>query len=221
MSLTSPGLHPINVPTDLGARLELLFCLDGTPRTLADLTELVRARWFKSLRDPRLIQHFRAIRTGTEIFGAVSYETSHKVKAESGKEAYTACALDAIIEGFFLPIEIESTCFHCGQPIRIRMSNGVVSYAEPWSVMVWLGTSKGGACTCETDACPYINFFSSLEHANDWKDKNPNELGMPLTLQQSLELARKGWWEPIGLALENAKELTIRLENSVVGRSSL
>ncbi len=84
------------------------------------------------------------------------------------------------------------------------MSEGTVNHAEPSSAVVWLGTSKEGTCGCETDACPYINFFSSREHVTDWKDKNPDELGMTLTLQQSLNLARKGWWEPIRSAVRLA-----------------
>jgi len=62
---------------------------------------------------------------------------------------------------------------------------------------MWLGASRNSSCACETDACPYINFFASKEHASDWMKKNPDELGMLLTLQQSLDLARKGWWKPV------------------------
>ncbi len=66
---------------------------------------------------------------------------------------------------------------------------------------MWLGASTGAACTCETEACPYINFFVSKKHVLDWKEKNSDELGMTLTLQQSLDLARKGWWEPVHQSL--------------------
>ena len=82
---------------------------------------------------------------------------------------------------------------------------GTVIHAEPSSVVVWLGTSKGDSCACETDACPYINFFASQEHVTDWQDKSPDELGMTLTLQQSLNLARNGWWEPIHLSVANTQ----------------
>jgi hypothetical protein len=194
---------PIQIPAELGARLQQLFGLDGTPRTLEELSDLVRRHWLKSLGNPRLNAHLREAYYGREIFGNVNYETPHRVKLADGRQVHTACALDAIIEGFFLPLEIESTCFHCDQQVRIRISKGAVIHAEPSSAVVWLGTSKGDSCTCETDACPYINFFASQEHVTDWQDRNPNELGMTLTLQQSLNLARKGWWEPIHLGVAN------------------
>lgn len=195
----------IQVPAELGARLQQLFDLEGTPRTLEEFAELVRGHWLKSLRNPRLNAHLRAIYSGSEIFGNVNYQTPHKVKLEDGRQVSVACALDAIIEGLFLPVEIESTCFHCNQHVRIRISKETVTHAEPSSVVVWLGTSKGETCSCETDACPYINFFASPEHVTDWKDKNPNELGMTLTLQESLNLAREGWWEPVRLRVANVQ----------------
>ena len=193
----------IQISAELGVRLQQLFGLDSTPRSLEELSDLVRRRWLKSLGIPRLKAHLRETYDGKEIFGNVNYETLHRVKLPDGRQVHTACALDAIIEGFFLPLEIESKCFHCDQHVRIRISKGTLLHAEPSSVVVWLGTSKGDSCTCETDACPYINFFASQEHVTDWQDKNPNALGMMLTLRQSLNLARKGWWEPIHLGLAN------------------
>jgi hypothetical protein len=70
---------------------------------------------------------------------------------------------------------------------------------------MWLGASAGAACNCEPEACPFINFFVSEKHVLDWKEKNSNELGMTLTLQQSLDLARKGWWEPVHQSLLGIK----------------
>ncbi len=83
------------------------------------------------------------------------------------------------------------------------MSDGNVKHAEPATTVLWLGSSQSDSCNCETDACPYINFFSSAEHAKEWKSKNPNELGMILGLGESVELARRGWWDPVLIAIEN------------------
>ncbi len=205
MGSTRVSEYRIHIPPKLGARIGQLFSLEGSPRTLDELGALSQDRWLERLGDPQLNDWFREVSSGKEIFGEVTYKTRQRVKLGDGKEVYTACALDAIIEGFFQPVEIESSCYHCNQQILVRMSKGNVSHAEPPTVVVWLGASRGGGCVCETDACPYINFFASKRHIDDWKSKNPNELGMTLTLQQSLNLARKGWWGPFHLALAKAK----------------
>ena len=194
---------PVQIPSELGARLQQLFGLEGVPRSLEELGDLVRSHWLKSMKNRGVNAHLSAIYNGREIFGSVNYETLHRVKLEYGRQVHTACALDAIIEGFFLPLEIESRCFHCDQPVCIRISKETVVHSEPSSVVVWLGTSRGDSCVCETDACPYINFFASQEHVADWHNKNPSELGITLSLQQSMDLARKGWWEPINLSIVN------------------
>ncbi len=100
MSLTSQNLNLTRVPAKLGRRLQRLFCLEGMPRTLGELADLVRERWSENLRNPRVKAHFQAIYSGSEVFGNVSYKTPHRVMTAGGKEVYTACALDAIIEGF-------------------------------------------------------------------------------------------------------------------------
>jgi len=195
----SNSSYSVQIPADVGERLRVLFCIGRTPETLGELGELLQESMKKCLKEPQLKAHFQAISKGEEIFGNVDYETRHRVRLPSGRQVQVACALDALVEGFFLPIEIDSTCFHCGRPIRIRMSEGTINSKEPSSAVMWLGVSKEGDGSCGTNLCPYINFFSSPEHIAEWKDKNPDELGIMLTLQQSLELARKGWWEPTRL----------------------
>lgn len=206
IGLTSTSSYAGKLGSAFGARLQQLFGLEGIPATLEELGDLVRERWSKNLREQWLSAYFRKIYSGSEIFGSVEYETGHKVETTDGRSAYAACALDALIEGFFLPIEICSVCHHCGQPIRMQMSKGTILKAEPESVVVWLGASREGSCTCETDACPYINFFVSQEHVADWKERNPDELGITLTLSQSVALAKKGWWEPISSVASESNE---------------
>ncbi len=195
----SKSSYHVKIPKDLGTRLRVLDRLSRVPQTLGEYGDLLQEYIKKCLGEPRLKAHFQEIYDGKRIFGHVDYETRHKVQLSSGRQIYVACALDALVEGFFQPIEIESTCFHCGEPIQIRMSKGIVSSLRPSSSVMWLGASREGVGSCETYLCPYINLFSSSEHVAEWKDKNPNELGMMLTQQQSLELARKGYWEAMRL----------------------
>ncbi len=195
----SKSSYHVKIPKDLGTRLRVLDRLSRVPQTLGEYGDLLQEYIKKCLKEPQLKAHFQEIYEGKRIFGHVDYQTRHKIKLPSRRKVYVACALDALVEGFFLPIEIDSVCLHCGQRIQIRMAKGAINAVEPSSTVLWLGTSKEGDGSCETYLCPYVNFFSSAEHVEEWKDKNPNELGMMLTLQQSLELARKGYWEAIHL----------------------
>lgn len=196
----SKSSYHVKIPYDLGKRLRVLDRLSRIPQSLGEYGDLLQEYIKKCLKEPRLKAHFQEIYEGKRVFGHVDYETRHKVQLSSGRQVYVACALDALVEGFFQPIKIESTCFHCGEPIQVSMhAKGNVSSVRPSSSVIWLGTSREGDGSCETYLCPYINFFSSAEHVEEWKDKNPNELGMMLTLQQSLELARKGYWEAMRL----------------------
>jgi len=195
----SNSSYSIQIPSDLGTRLKVLFCIDRKPENLGEFGDLLQEHNKKCLNEPNLKAYFQEIYEGKKIFGDVDYETRHKVQLSSGRQVYVACALDALVEGFFQPIEIDSACFHCGQKIQIRMAKGAVDSVKPSSTVLWLGASREGDGSCETYLCPYINFFSSAEHVEEWRDKNPNELGMMLILHQSLELARKGYWEAMRL----------------------
>lgn len=195
----SKGSHSVQIPADLGERIQVLFRLGSKPKTLGELGDLLQEYIKKCLKEPRLKAHFWSIYKGDTIFGHVDYETRHRVLIPDGRQVYVACAFDALVEGFFLPVEIDSICFHCGQRIQIKIAEGTVNSVEPSSTVLWLGASKKGDSSCFTNLCPYINFFSSPEHVAEWKDKNPYELGMMLTLKQSLELARKGYWHPLSL----------------------
>jgi hypothetical protein len=190
---------PVQIPAEVGARFRVLFCVGRIPETVVELGDLLQEYVKKCLKEPRLKAHFQAIYDGRKIFGNVDYKTRHRVRLPNAKEVYIACALDTLVEGFFLPIEINSACFHCDQPIRITMTEGTINSVEPSSSVMWLGASSEGEGSCGTNLCPYINFFSSSEHITEWKDRSPSELGVMLTLEQSLELARKSYWEPIHL----------------------
>jgi len=195
----SNSSYSIQIPPNLGARLRVLDRLIQIPQTLGEYGDLLQEYIKKCLREPQLKAYFQEIYKGKKIFGQVDYKTRHRVWIPSGRQVYVACTLDALIEGFFLPIEIDSSCFHCDQQIRIKVSQGTIDFMEPSSTVMWLGASKEGEGPCITTLCPYTNFFTSSGHVDEWRDKNANELGIMLTLHQSLELARKGYWEPLHL----------------------
>ncbi len=194
----SGACSDVKIPPSLGKRLRVLDRLSQVPQTLDEYGTLLQDRIKKNLKEPDLRAYFREIFEGEKIFGHVQYETSHKVWLSGDRQVYVACALDALVEGFFQPIRIDSACFHCGEPVQIKMSQGIVNSIKPSScVIIWLGASKVGEGPLETYLCPYINFFSSAKHVAEWRVKNPNELGMTLTLDQALGLAKKGYWEAV------------------------
>jgi hypothetical protein len=200
-SMGSQSLHDVEVSPELAARVEQLLRLKGTPGTLAELADLVREKWMGDhFLSP--LSYLKAVASGRSVFGGVSYTTRHTVRLSGGESVHTGCAFDAIVEGFFRPIQIESSCPHCGEAIRLRMSHGEVSSVSPKSAVLWLAASTEngecqGRCESEIEMCPHTNLFASRKHLTSWTAKHPKELGMALTLQQTLLLVREGWWKPI------------------------
>jgi Alkylmercury lyase len=73
--------------------------------------------------------------------------TPFRVRLPSGRQRYACCATDAL---GFAPmvgesVEIESSCHHCGQPLRFATTpHGVGPEAE--GVMVWFGQRGDEGC---------------------------------------------------------------------------
>ncbi len=189
----------VQIPMALASRLRTLFRLSRKPETLKELGELSGEYIRKCMKEPHLKTYFQEIYKGQKIFGETSYKTSHRITLPNGNGVFVACAFDALVEGLFLPIAIDDACFHCGKPIKIELSEGRVVFVYPPSVVMWLGASRGNGSLCLENLCPYINFFISPEHVSEWKKENPEELGIMLTLQQSMELARKNYWDPLNV----------------------
>lgn len=204
---SNQSLGRVRILPDLAVRLQLLFGLHSAPNNSSDLATLVKAKWLRSAEHPEIRSYLGNIVSGKETFGRVDYQTNHVVRATGERAVYTACALDAIIEGFFKPVRIESTCPQCQTVMLLRMVDGKATSVEPKSPVLWLGASQRSGssqvagCSCETDCCPYINLFPSKDHLAPWKRANPKQIGMALTLNQALWLAREGWWKPISSAL--------------------
>jgi len=73
--------------------------------------------------------------------------TPFRVRLSGGRERYACCATDAL--GFAPmvgePVEIASSCHHCGEPLRFATTpRGLAPDAE--SVMVWFGKRGDEAC---------------------------------------------------------------------------
>jgi len=73
--------------------------------------------------------------------------TPFRVRLSGGRERHACCATDAL--GFAPmvgePVEIASSCHHCGDPLRFATTpQGVGPDAE--GTMVWFGQRDDGAC---------------------------------------------------------------------------
>ncbi len=168
-------------------RLREVYRLKETPRTLDQLAGLWRNMFLGIAGTPKGEQRLNSLIKGKLVYGACLVETRHLVKLSTGANVHVACALDALIEGFFQNVEIESSCPHCQQPITVKMTDREVAKADPASTVLWMGVSpRGEGPTIET-ICPYINFFGSKDHAAQWREKNTDQVGVLLDLQEARE----------------------------------
>ncbi len=131
-------------------------------------------------------------RRGGEIISAYPFsaqETAHKVLFDDGHQVYALCATDALGIHFMLDenITILSICPECQREMRIVVKAGQIDSRSPEGIIELVGASDGCGCAAEM-ICPYINFFCSKEHLEEWRKKNPELTnGETYSLSQALE----------------------------------
>lgn len=114
---------------------------------------------------------------GGEIISAYPFSaipTPHKVVFEDGHEVYALCATDALGIHFLVneDITVLSKCPECGGVIEIVVKDGRIDSYSPEGIIEFVSSVEGCGCTAET-LCPFINFFCSEEHLDEWRRKNP------------------------------------------------
>lgn len=119
-------------------------------------------------------------------------ETSHKVSLcqKEFKSVYAMCAIDALGLSFMFDcdISIESFCFHCEDKIEIRVKNNQIILLEPRSTVVWSDMEYENCAA--TSLCKNINFFSSKEHYEEWRQNKPKRKGYLLKIQEAFCLGK-------------------------------
>ncbi len=189
-------LSRVRLEVPYAIRLREVYRLKETPKTLDQLAGLWRNMFLGMVGTARGEQRLNSLIKGELVYGACLVETRHLVKLSNGASVHVACALDALIEGFFQNVEIESSCPHCQQPISLKMSDRQVVAANPTNTVLWMGVSpRGEGPTIET-LCPYINFFGSKDHAAHWREKNTDQVGVLLDLQEAHEFLNEALPEP-------------------------
>jgi len=131
-------------------------------------------------------------RKGNEIISAYPFsagETHHKVVFRDGNEVYALCATDALGIHFMLneDITVLSRCPRCRREMRIVVERGRIVSHLPEGIIEFVSNREGDGCTAET-ICPFINFFCSREHLEEWREGNPeHENGEIYSLNEALE----------------------------------
>jgi hypothetical protein len=101
------------------------------------------------------------------------------------------CAIDALGIPMVLGIkaEIRSKCSHCGNKISIKIrEKNLEEYKN--DIVVFVGFSGEIEGKIIKDLCPYLNFFCSIEHLQEWKKNKSNVRGMSLSLPIAAELSK-------------------------------
>jgi hypothetical protein len=121
--------------------------------------------------------------------------TEFIVRVPSYKHSfYAMCAVDALGIPLMLKQEatIETKCHHCSIQMKIKMSSkGKIEETVPRGEK-FVVSCKGAqhvCCDAAVEICPSINFYLSMDHAQDSLEK-----GMKLmTLHEALLAARKSF----------------------------
>jgi hypothetical protein len=129
---------------------------------------------------------------GDNIISAYPFsaiDTRHKVIFGDGHEVYALCATDALGVHFALneDIKVVSKCPECEKEMIIMVKDGQIDSGEPEGIIEFVSNRERGRCTAET-LCPFINFFCSKKHLEEWKEKNPEyRSGEIYSLNEALE----------------------------------
>jgi mercuric reductase len=108
----------------------------------------------------------------TAAYPFCDWATGHRVHW-NGVSANALCAIDALGLGAMLGRDtvIETSCRHCGAPIRIatRADGTKIASSSPEQAVVWCGIAYAGNCGA-TSGCTLKVFFCSGEHLRLWRD---------------------------------------------------
>lgn len=132
------------------------------------------------------------LRKGDNIVCAYPFsaiETPHKVILEDGREVYALCATDALGIHFMLAkdVTILSRCPECNKEIRVAAKDGKIDSYHPDGTIEFVSNRETDRFTAEA-LCPFINFFCSTGHLEEWRERNPEyRSGEIYSLSEALE----------------------------------
>lgn len=125
--------------------------------------------------------------TGT--YGVSGMPTSHSFSIHD-KKIHVWCAIDSL--GIPLVLhqdsEIHSRCLYCKTPINVTTQGGELEKFDS-NVLVFVGFS-GEIQKISEDFCPYINYFCSTKHLQEWKENHSGVKGISMTLPMAAQLSK-------------------------------
>ena len=187
------GLSPlasVKLDRPYSVRLKEVYHLEEGPETLEELAQFFNRSFQSAAQTFKGKEWLEALVQGRVAYGESKRKTRHNVRFQGGHSVNLYCSLDALIEGFFQDVEVESSCPHCEETILLSMVGREIVSKSPGSTVLWLGISPHGGGPTTEALCPFINFFSSDEHAARWRELNPGQVGALLTLSQAMEFAK-------------------------------
>lgn len=167
-----------SLPRDLAERLYATLHLPAVPETLAELFSALSARpW-----------------TAEGLISEVP--TRHRIRL-GPRQAYTYCALDALVLPFLqrMLVELWSESPQSGTVIYVRASPETLEVSHPQAVLSF-GLASRGSGPARSVLCPFINLFPSPEEYEAWAATHPEALTIGLSVRDAFDLARGlGWGE--------------------------
>jgi hypothetical protein len=172
------------------------FARTGSPPSSEEITEgLNLASGFTNQTIKKLQKADILLYRAGKIISAYPFSslpTPNKVIFNDGRDAYALCATDALGIHFMLDedITVISKCPICGIEMRIAVKNSQIDFSYPEGIIEFVSNVERFGCTAKT-ICPFINFFCSKEHLEEWRQRNPKyRIGEIYSLNDVLEHGR-------------------------------
>lgn len=126
-----------------------------------------------------------------KIVGALGLSiipTNNKIQM-AGRTLFAWCAISTLELSTALEadVDIHSNCAYTGESIEVTVRNGKLEKVTPDSTVIWTVPFDSEA-PWAGGTCKQIHYFSSVEHANKWKEQHPKLQGEIMTLEQALSM---------------------------------
>jgi hypothetical protein len=159
----------------LSRRLQQAWRLQRPPRSLDEFIEL--------FRQSDRFQRYREIVKEGHAIGETSSQREQSIVYSDGREANLMCGFDAMVTAILVGEgTVRASCRHCGETMEMTVSDSQLTGASSPSIFWWFGDGPKGVHICD-----HTNFFPDLDHLVSWLEDNPEELGVPIPLEEAAE----------------------------------
>lgn len=104
-----------------------------------------------------------------------------------GRKVNVMCGFDSMVTALLIGDgTVRASCKHCGERMDMTISGSQLAGAHSPSILWWLGDGPKGVHICD-----HTNFFPDMAHLTSWLEENPEELGVPIPLEEAVEFIAK------------------------------